>query len=70
VRVCDMAGQIADAERALEPITIDSPQLQSDRNVRWRHRGSFLVQWEDIERLDVRRINLRSGFTKVSSQLP
>ena len=38
--------------------------------VRWRHRGSFLVQWEDIERLDVRRINLRSEFTKVSSQLP
>lgn len=38
--------------------------------VRWRHRGSFLVQWEDLERLDVRRINLRSGFTKVSSQLP
>jgi hypothetical protein len=28
----DMAGQIADAQRALEPITIDSPQLQSDRN--------------------------------------
>jgi hypothetical protein len=37
--------------------------------VRWRHRGSFLVRWEDIERLDVRRINLRLGFTRVSSQL-
>ena len=37
--------------------------------VRWRHRGSFLVRWEDIERLDVRRINLRPGFTRVSSQL-
>ena len=37
--------------------------------VRWRHRGSFLVRWEDIERLHVRRINLRPGFTKVSSQL-
>ena len=38
--------------------------------VRWRHRDSFLVRWEDIERLDVRRVNLRPGFTKVSSQLP
>jgi hypothetical protein len=37
--------------------------------VRWRHRGSFLVRWDDIERLDQRRINLRPGFTKVSSQL-
>jgi hypothetical protein len=23
--------------------------------VRWRHRGSFLVRWEDIERVDVRQ---------------
>ena len=38
--------------------------------VRWRHRDSFLVRWEDIQRLDVRRINLRPGFTKVSSELP
>ena len=38
--------------------------------VRWRHRGSFLVRWDDIERLDVGRINLRPGFTKVSSELP
>ena len=38
--------------------------------VRWRHRGSFLVRWEDLQRVDERRINLRAGFTKVSSQLP
>ena len=38
--------------------------------VRWRHRGSFLVRWEDIERVHVRRVNLRPGFTRVSSQLP
>jgi hypothetical protein len=38
--------------------------------VRWRHRGSFLVRWEDIQRLDERRIELRAGFTKVSSQMP
>jgi hypothetical protein len=28
----DMAGQIVDAERALEPVKIDSTQLQSDRD--------------------------------------
>jgi hypothetical protein len=38
--------------------------------VRWRHRGSFLVRWDDIERLDRGRIKLRPGFTKVASQLP
>jgi hypothetical protein len=38
--------------------------------VRWRHRGSFLVRWEDIERFDPQKITLRRGFTKVSSQLP
>jgi hypothetical protein len=27
-----MAGQIVDAERALEPVKIDSTQLQSDRD--------------------------------------
>jgi hypothetical protein len=38
--------------------------------VRWRHRGTFLVRWEDIERFDPQKITLRTGFTKVSSQLP
>jgi hypothetical protein len=38
--------------------------------VRWRHRGSFLVTWADIERIDVRRIQLRGGFERGSSQLP
>jgi len=38
--------------------------------VRWRHRGSFLVRWEDVKRIDEHRIELRAGFTKVSSQMP
>jgi hypothetical protein len=38
--------------------------------VRWRHRGSFLVRWADIERLDVARIQLRSGFERASPELP
>ena len=38
--------------------------------VRWRHRGSFLVRWVDIERLDIDRIQLRPGFQRGSPELP
>jgi hypothetical protein len=38
--------------------------------VRWWHRGSFLVRWGDIERLDVDRIQLRPGFQRGSPELP
>jgi hypothetical protein len=38
--------------------------------VRWRHRGSFLVLWADIERFDLARIQLRPGFERASSSLP
>ena len=38
--------------------------------VRWRHRGSFLVRWGDIERLDADRIQLRRGFERASPELP
>jgi hypothetical protein len=38
--------------------------------VHWRHRGSFLVRWADIERFDERRIQLRPGFERASSELP
>ena len=38
--------------------------------VRWRHRGSFLVRWADIERIDVNRIQLRPGFEHASPELP
>jgi hypothetical protein len=38
--------------------------------VRWRHRGSFLARWGDIERIDVKRIQLREGFERGSPELP
>jgi hypothetical protein len=38
--------------------------------VRRRHRGSFLVRWSDIERLEVGRIQLRPGFERASPELP
>jgi hypothetical protein len=38
--------------------------------VHWRHRDSFLVRWADIERIDVRRIQLRKGFERGSPSLP
>jgi hypothetical protein len=38
--------------------------------VRRRHRGSFLVRWDDIQRLDVDRIHLRPGFQRASPELP
>lgn len=31
--------------------------------LRWRHRGSFLVLWEDIAAMGPREVTLRSGFT-------
>jgi hypothetical protein len=37
--------------------------------VRWRHRGSFLALWRDIERIDVNRIQLRQGFERGSPEL-
>jgi hypothetical protein len=37
--------------------------------VRWRHRDSFLVAWDDIARLDSRRVQLRSDFVRRSSLL-
>jgi hypothetical protein len=38
--------------------------------VRWRHRGSFLVRWADIERIEAARIQLRPGFDHTSPELP
>lgn len=31
---------------------------------RWRHRGSFLVLWEDIHSVDDDGVHLRAGFTR------
>ena len=40
------------------------PQL-----LRWRHRGSFFVMWEDIAALGVHSVRLRPGFTAYSPGL-
>ncbi|MFJ4210443.1 PRC-barrel domain-containing protein [Paenarthrobacter sp. NPDC089675] len=37
--------------------------------LRWRHRGSFLVLWEDIAMMGPESVNLREGFTPYSSGL-
>jgi hypothetical protein len=38
--------------------------------VHWRHRRSFPVRWADIERFDERRIQLRLGLGRASSEFP
>ncbi|MGT2461461.1 PRC-barrel domain-containing protein [Sinomonas atrocyanea] len=39
------------------------------RFLAWRHRGTFLVLWEDVARLDTGRIELRRGYRKYSARL-
>lgn len=39
------------------------------RVLRWRHRGSFLVLWEDIAVVGARSVRLRPGFTRYSTAL-
>jgi len=40
-----------------------------DRFLRWRHRGSFLVDWEAIELLDDERVVLRRGYERHDARL-
>jgi hypothetical protein len=37
--------------------------------LRWRHRGSFLVLWEDIARIGAASVRLRAGFTAYTPEL-
>jgi sporulation protein YlmC with PRC-barrel domain len=39
------------------------------RMLRWRHRGSFLVMWEDIAMIGEKSVRLREGFTAYSPAL-
>jgi sporulation protein YlmC with PRC-barrel domain len=39
------------------------------RMLRWRHRGSFLVLWEDIAMIGRESVRLRAGFTAYSPAL-
>lgn len=36
---------------------------------RWRHRGTFVVAWEDIARIGGDHVTLRSGFERRSPAL-
>lgn len=37
--------------------------------LRWRHRGSFLVLWADIDMIGTNFVRLREGFTPYSPAL-
>ena len=37
---------------------------------RWLHRGSFLVAWDDVERVDEGRVVFRRGYTARDAALP
>ena len=37
--------------------------------LRWRHRGSFLVMWEDIAMIGAGSVRRRPGFTRYNPQL-
>ena len=37
--------------------------------LRWRHRGSFLVLWEDVAMIGGQGVRLREGFTAYSPAL-
>ena len=36
----------------------------------WRHRGTFLVRWADVESVGREAVTLRQGFRRVSAGLP
>jgi hypothetical protein len=37
--------------------------------LRWRHRGTFLAAWEDIERIGGDAVKLRRDYTRYSALL-
>lgn len=41
-----------------------------DRLLRWRHRGSFLVGWDDIARVSDTTVVLRRGYERLETALP
>jgi hypothetical protein len=47
----------------------DGPFLIA-RFQRWLHRGTFLVAWADVERVDEGRVVLRRGYTPREAMLP
>lgn len=37
--------------------------------LRWRHRGTFLALWPDIQRIDTDSVTLRAGYSRYSPVL-
>lgn len=46
---------------------VNAPALIA-RFLAWRHRGSFLVLWPDVERVTGGRIELRRGYRRYRSR--
>lgn len=38
--------------------------------LRWRHRGTHLVLWDDVARIDSDTVTLRGGYRRYSPVLP
>jgi sporulation protein YlmC with PRC-barrel domain len=51
-----------------ERSTLEHPVIL-DRLLRFTHRGSFLVPWQDIRRVDDDSVRLRDGYRRFSSTL-
>jgi len=47
----------------------DGPLLIA-RLQRWVHRGTFLVAWDDVERVDEGRVTFRPGYVQRDAMLP
>src|SRR4051794_7357646 len=52
-----------------ERTEVRSPALLA-RWLRWRHRGTFLVRWPDVDAVSVGAVRLRSGYRRFSPLLP
>jgi sporulation protein YlmC with PRC-barrel domain len=50
--------------------TATSRPVIIDRFLRWRHRGSFLVAWEDVQRVSDTTVRLRKGYQRLDAALP
>ncbi|WP_079555692.1 hypothetical protein [Arthrobacter sp. 49Tsu3.1M3] len=47
----------------------DDPPWPIGHLLRWRHRGSFLVLWADIDTIGTDTVRLREGFTAYNPAL-
>lgn len=52
-----------------ERTAVRSPALVA-RWLRWRHRGTFLVHWQDVAAVEPGAVRLRDGYRQISPDLP